>query len=1454
MSRNNRDDFPPKVKIQLAKRVGYICSYPSCGRLTVSSNSTGDGELNAGTAAHICAAAPQGPRYDATMTPDQRKSVDNGIWLCKIHGTTIDAKDSAFTVEQLHKWKARAQQDAMRRLLLGENSGASLGQGGTPADIRVRLQAAARADLDLFRQSVKWPETAIPLTLKLEDHGEPVSTTGLALVLRNMEDLILVAAPGMGKTATLFQIAEAALEDADTSPIVVPLGDWSVDTASLLDSILRRPAFQGLSETEFRSAAEAPGVILLLDGWNELDSAARQRASAQLRTLQMQLPELSLIISTRKQALDVPIDGVRVDLLPLSEAQQLRIARELRGDAGARMLDQAFRTPGVRDLVSIPLYLVTLLDLPEAEQFPATRDEVLRRFVRRHDDERVRAEQLHSITYGFHHLFLEGLAVNATDSGNTTLPDDIARRSISETEDRLVEEGQISERPQPAVVLSALVDHHALVRSGDPPGYSFQHQQFQEWYASQLVESMIRDGVRAPEAAAKLRREVLNWPRWEESILFACERLARGSEADQVACSEAILSAFDVDPALAAEMIYRANDSVWCLVERSIRSSIERWHTPGKIDPALGFMISSGRPEFLDWVWPLITDENDQVHLSALRSGRRFRASILGPSAVERIQALPTNVRQNVLLELADRGGMAGLDLATQIAKTDSDPGLRAAVIDVMWFRRADRNVVEVLETSGSEVFDRVVRSGSVESWVDGGEIGRQLDQAQQRLYAESLYYRMRSILYGPADREVESGIAELIEAAEIEPDRNGGVVNLIYEAHDRYPLAVAEGMLGRLRAGKILPYRATDLMYGADFSLEDPELLEMSLRGEEHDQNAATAASILGPLAVGQMIDMLFAAMRQARGADGRMTAEASRQYHHLRSRISNSRIMSILEAAEARASDANDNELTELAKLIAQVPHGQDNRGHPFDEEALIRIAGLAEAWGDRLLRSEQSSRAQLAAIAVLIGEVPRPELLPILKRLLDEELRRWQAFKAQAVLDGYSSGSAAVNESRFSWEPQYERALFAIGPAGRELLIQYLLDAQFGQASAKVLAAQWRHEYEPSVGRRWSSGSQYGKVKQKRDDRAQDPDASSQEADAIFEAAGKILGAAQTQEERDRAVALGTIAAALPHGQRESLIATLGAVAQRRARLAFYTALVLSGEVISLSEIQRGIAELFEAAIEQRWIIGDGNEVQQWVSLLPFSERPAEALAVVNALPEHPNRGRTLEALIKALGHAPDDEAEELLFAIADSDAGHYQNYDWREAVFQRSTETAASRFLELVASGAIDEKQNSGGRRIAEKVKSLMAEYPGLRPQVYTMIEARPLKAGHAIFLQAVAESPDADGLLLLVQEELASGVRLAGWQTARALITKEVPSENWKGAYNVLAVTAADIRRRLLELCHDGGKKDAAARCLREIDEVRQEYGIVESDPRHPNLDSGQPWPILVHDPEAGERG
>ena len=112
----NRDEFPSQVKEVLAKRVGTLCSNPQCCTPTYGPNIEPTKGLSKGAAAHVAAAAPGGPRFDAAMTPEQRGGIDNGIWLCRSCADLIDKDPLRFTSEILRRWKNLAEERARKAL------------------------------------------------------------------------------------------------------------------------------------------------------------------------------------------------------------------------------------------------------------------------------------------------------------------------------------------------------------------------------------------------------------------------------------------------------------------------------------------------------------------------------------------------------------------------------------------------------------------------------------------------------------------------------------------------------------------------------------------------------------------------------------------------------------------------------------------------------------------------------------------------------------------------------------------------------------------------------------------------------------------------------------------------------------------------------------------------------------------------------------------------------------------------------------------------------------------------------------------------------------------------------------------------------------------------------------------------------------------------------------------
>jgi hypothetical protein len=105
--KKRNDDFPRPVIETLAKRSSYICSNPTCRVMTLAPSTKNlDKVIFVGKAAHITAASKGGPRYDASLTSSQRKSIKNGIFLCSFCADIIDKnKGIDFPVSELKRWK-----------------------------------------------------------------------------------------------------------------------------------------------------------------------------------------------------------------------------------------------------------------------------------------------------------------------------------------------------------------------------------------------------------------------------------------------------------------------------------------------------------------------------------------------------------------------------------------------------------------------------------------------------------------------------------------------------------------------------------------------------------------------------------------------------------------------------------------------------------------------------------------------------------------------------------------------------------------------------------------------------------------------------------------------------------------------------------------------------------------------------------------------------------------------------------------------------------------------------------------------------------------------------------------------------------------------------------------------------------------------------------------------------
>lgn len=96
MSKKNtsrRVEFSSKTRSLLAERAGNKCSFEGCVIDTTGPAFTVGGEQGSGgiaVAAHIFAAAENGPRPGRELTHEEISHISNGIWMCSNHGKQID--------------------------------------------------------------------------------------------------------------------------------------------------------------------------------------------------------------------------------------------------------------------------------------------------------------------------------------------------------------------------------------------------------------------------------------------------------------------------------------------------------------------------------------------------------------------------------------------------------------------------------------------------------------------------------------------------------------------------------------------------------------------------------------------------------------------------------------------------------------------------------------------------------------------------------------------------------------------------------------------------------------------------------------------------------------------------------------------------------------------------------------------------------------------------------------------------------------------------------------------------------------------------------------------------------------------------------------------------------------------------------------------------------------------
>lgn len=1474
-----RDNFLERTKRTLASRVGYHCSNPKCRRLTSGPAEAQDQTINVGVAAHITAASSGGKRYDDSLTAEQRSSVSNGIWLCQNCAKLIDSDVSRYPASLLRQWKKQAEKWAF----ISISSNASAGYRDTaaipfldesdheflqslqlPAEddidaVTERMREAAINDLAAFRNTKEWPPhvLSLSLTIKSQDGRSIVTLDGVARGASVADGLSLVSPPGSGKSTTLIELADRILTAKQAIPVLVLLGEWSGRPEDFFPFMVRRNAFRSFRPEHFMQLAYLGRLILLLDGWNELDPNSRIRALRDIQALRRDFPVIGLVIATRSHAPGLP--GTIVEIEPLSVNQQVELARAVRGNDGETLVDRARRMPGLRELISIPLYLQALLHTMPIGHFPETKEEILRMFVEQHELLPEKAEMLRKELHGTHTNMLMGLAVEATRTSTTMISETTARSTLSSVAKQLIADGQLAVSPQPPAVIDVLTNCHVLSRSSLSNGaVSFQHQQFQEWFASFEVEQQMLGSERGDLNARKqLRVEILNWPSWEEAILFACERLSRGAGCAQKAVASAIILALGIDPILAAEMIYRGTPGVWLIVNDCVTRFIERWHTPGKVGRAVRFMITSGRPEFARYVWPLVSNADSQIYLEVLSAADRFRPTVLGENLYILLAALPETVRQHVLSEIAFNGGFDGMELATKLALEDPSPDVVVTIVQTLDFRRAENQVHQILKGASDAVWQRLGRETFPEELTDSALNVRLLEARQCVADADTDSLRTIGRLVKKNTTVHGAHVAKLIQSPDFPLNRENAH-HTLRSAFAVYPTQVANALLERLATGLDLPYNATDFLGDVE-PVDDGPIANAAFDRETSMWNARAASSILGPKAVGRLMDHLLG-LNQELAWDGSSIGEAERnEFHRLRDAISRSPQKFFFVALLLRTNTDQPSHIQCMADLIAR--HRREPGGDtpvPITEHRAELVTMLLR-WIDVMLTSPNANRHQFADVACAAERVADPQFVSGLQKMLDRDLSDWERareehFKAER------RGPLVPHDVSMCYALQYRRAFAAIGGIDVfNLMRRYLPGDQFGFDAACVLRDIWQRENPSPKEHRFALGSDFSEVKARRkqlQDSAQEPE-TCDFSEAIFAVVEELGTAENSENDQRHALRLATIGLSIPHGSKRTMFDRLLALPQPFVcKQALLRSAAIAGMILPADKLLIGTKELLAVAEKEPWRLDhNSGELMSWIELFAFSDRPGAVLEALELVPEHQRRHWHLDRLLSSLSSSPSDGVVQVLLDLKEFEPGFLDDYSWWHNLGKIGTEESSRAFLGVVCNLTAGARHGMNEWQIAKVLAEAGRRFPAFRENMIQRYESNSAGLARNILEVALAQIADEAIIIVLIRSYAAESRPYGGWiaDAIRNVAVGRQPVKDWPGAFEEFSVPLISLRKKLFEMILENSPESALAEaCLTAIEEKRDWHGHIEDEPRHPDIASGKPWPLIDVTPQFSD--
>ena len=1226
---------------------------------------------------------------------------------------------------------------------------------------------------------------------------------------------------------------------------------------------------------------DAVHCSFLVNGWNEVTGTHSDDAVYAIRDLERSFPKAGIIIATRSHHIKPPLPGsIQTKLLPLSRAQRKEYIDRCVAERAAELNRKLDEDRILDDLTRTPLILseVATLFLSNKE-IPRTKIGVLTAMMdllEQSDEHRHNLSQ--SPLSGHSREYLAELAVHMTKGSSVTIEESRARAIIHSVSLRLNASGQIAQLQDPQAILNALCAHHVLERvDHSPVAFKFEHQQFQEFLATVEIKHqlLVIGSGGDTEKERHFAREYVNQPAWEESLCMIAEELGEltvgpSGGVDSITAGRLLVKmTLDIDPVFSGELARLCGARVWQEVRTALGERLRNLYASRSAPSrqwALAGMLASGSEDFKDILVPLLSNANQQVRLETYRVWGEFHVSSLGDDWRFVVGKWGQEQRADFVREVVKERWLA--HIAEDFAKSDPIPEIRIAALHSMRWAGAEMTLADVLVGVGSQTFERALQEGLLDP-IPVSLQPRALATYQTLLHrtldpVERLRIRLAAMkVEAENDSEgVKNDLSEWPSGKVSDTDHRllKSALELVMKVDPHW---VSHWLAVRIIEGSLWPDHWTTMLLSIPETLRTRLYDRISCQDLGYDEKSRIIA-VLASTAIPKLVSDIFGRMCL-------LTSEISKN-----PRAQNTTRWTIFKQLEdlyrAMSPDvAVSSLLSSLLDTFDQCQYittlelfghiGREGFQDKIPEELQTRLRGYLIEGLSFILSQDDYDGHLKQSLAMALGRVGDPKDTENIHRLIRADIERMRQGQAARAKGKQSPCAEGAGMSCMNW---HVRALASLDSSHAEpVLLDLLNEPEYeGEVASALLRlativsppkdfhtkrTDYRRVWEARTGKGLASFAEDRRVRY-----------ASVIKDRISGILNERSGSDKPESFTGRVKGLGRTLALLDgRNSADFILDNLGMPQQwdEWTRVDTLEALLFSGAPLPAEKV----LEVLNPVIEHAMTVSYNRDqaeylLTQCLCLLSFVDPSSQGIACLREIdPMKRMWGYEFHGLIAALGYSRSNEALGFLIEMAKGEENRLQGVtaEWIAAVGNIGTQEAIRTLLSFVDP---DMEQHNFKLQFDyfshEKLPSKLADIARADSSIkyrLLLLCARTLP-NHMRFLLAdcVTRLGARDGVLAgldLIQDDLSPSIPPDLIKNLEAIFVARQPYENSADTYTLEPQSANDIRSRLFEMAvNDEGRKQSAWSILMQIESWRLEYGRPINEPRHPNIESGIPWP------------